>query len=148
MMKLLDSENTGLIIVDIQERLMPAVGKKERVIDNIIKLLRLSMLFNLPVILTEHYLKAFGPTLSEIIELLPSYDPIQKNVFNCCEVDAFNERLYAAGWKNIILTGVESHICIFQTCVSLIEKGYKVHVLQDAVDGHLSDPEKGRDRGI
>lgn len=139
MMQLLGSENTGLIIVDVQERLMPAVGEKERVIDNIIKLLRLSTLFSLPVILTEHYLKAFGPTLSEIIELLPSYEPIQKIHFNCCEVDAFNERLDSAGLKNIILTGVESHICIFQTCIPLLEKGYRVHVPQDAVDSRTGE---------
>jgi nicotinamidase-related amidase len=138
-MKLLDSENTGLVVVDVQERLMQAVGQKERVIANIIKLLHLSALFNLPVILTEHYLKAFGPTLSEITECLPSYEPIQKIVFNCCEVDAFNERLDSAGLKKIILTGVESHICIFQTCVPLLEKGYQVHVPLDAVDSRTDE---------
>lgn len=139
MMKLLESENTGLVIVDVQERLMTAVGQKDRVIDNITRLLRLSALFSLPVLLTEHYLKAFGPTLSEIIDLLPSYEPVQKNVFNCCEVDAFNERLDAAGRKDIILTGVESHICIFQTCIPLLEKGYQVHVPQDAVDSRTDE---------
>ena len=138
-MELIGRENTGLLVVDVQEKLMQVMGRKQRVIDNIIKLLHLSKLFNLPVILTEHYLKWLGPTLPEIIESLPTYEPIQKLHFNCCDVDAFNERIESEGFKNIIVTGVESHICIFQTCVSILEKGYQVHVPQDAVDSRTDE---------
>ena len=138
-MELIGRENTGLLVVDVQEKLMQVMGRKQRVIDNIIKLLHLSKLFNLPVILTEHYLKWLGPTLPEIIESLPTYEPIQKLHFNCCDVDAFNERIESEGFKNIIVTGVESHICIFQTSVSLLEKGYQVHVPQDAVDSRTDE---------
>jgi len=138
-MELINRENTGLLVVDVQEKLMQVMGTKQRVIDNIIKLLHLSKLFNLPVILTEHYLKWLGPTLPEIIESLPAYEPIQKLHFNCCDVDAFNKRLESEGFKNIIVTGVESHICIFQTCVSILEKGYQVHVPQDAVDSRTDE---------
>ena len=138
-MKLLEREQTGLLVVDVQEKLMQVMGRKQRVIDNIIKLLYLSKLFALPVILTEQYPKWLGPTLPEIIEGLPAYEPITKLHFNCCDVEAFNERLVSAGFNNIILTGVESHICIFQTCVSFIEKGYQVHVPQDAVDSRTDE---------
>jgi len=138
-MELIDRENTGLLVVDVQEKLMQVMGRKQRVIDNIIKLLHLSKLFNLPVILTEHYLKWLGPTLPEIIESLSTYEPIQKLHFNCCDVDTFNKRLESRGFKNIIVTGVESHICIFQTCVSILEKGYQVHVPQDAVDSRTDE---------
>ena len=138
-MKLLVGKDTGLLIVDVQEKLMPVMGQKQRVIDNIIKLLHLSKLFTLPVLITEHYLKWLGPTLPGIIECLSSYEPIQKIHFNCCEVDVFNERLDASGLKNIIITGVESHICVFQTCISILEKGYQVHVPQDAVDSRTDE---------
>jgi len=138
-MKLLEREQTGLIVVDVQAKLMGVMGRKQRVMENVIRLLQLSKLFALPIILTEQYPKWLGPTLPEITEDFPDDEPIAKLHFNCCDVDAFNERLDSAGLKNIILTGVESHICIFQTCVSLIEKGYQVHVPQDAVDSRTDE---------
>ena len=138
-MKLLTKENTGLIVVDAQKNLMPVMGQKERVIDNIVKLLQLSKLFNLPVMITEQYPKWLGTTLPEIIENTPAYDPITKLHFDCCEVGTFNESLDAKGVKNIIVTGVETHICIFQTCVSLLDKGYHVQVPQDAVTSRTEE---------
>ncbi len=138
-MKLLNREKTGLLVIDVQEKLMQVMGQKQRIIDNIIKLLHLSTLFNFPVILTEQYPKWLGSTVHEIKEFLPAYEPINKLHFNCCEVDAFNDRLDAEGLRNIIVTGVESHICVFQTCVSILEKGYKVHVPQDAVHSRTDD---------
>ena len=138
-MKLLERENTGLLVIDVQENLLPVMGQKQRVTGNIIKLLNLSTLFRLPVLLTEQYPKWLGPTISEIIESLPDYQPITKLHFNCCEVEAFDERLKSAGFNSIIVTGVESHICIFQTCVSLLERGYQVQVPQDAVDSRTEE---------
>ncbi len=75
---LLDKENTGLIIVDVQEKLMKVMGNRERVIDRIVKLLHLSRVFKLPVVLTEQYSKWLGSTLPPIKETLPEYDPIEK----------------------------------------------------------------------
>lgn len=138
-MELLNRENTGLLVIDVQEKLMEVMGRKQRVIDNITKLLHLSKLFDLPVIVTEQYPKWLGPTLHEIKECLPAYEPINKFHFNCCDVDAFNDRLDSEGSKNLVVTGVESHICVFQTCVSMLEKGYKVHVPQDAVDSRTDE---------
>ena len=137
--KLLDKENTGLLVIDVQEKLMQVMGEKQRVIDNLIKLLHLSRLFTLPVILTEQNPQWLGPTLPEIIECLPAYEPISKLHFNCCDVDAFNNRLDSEGLKNIIITGVESHICVLQTCVSLLARGLNVHVAQDAIDSRTGE---------
>jgi nicotinamidase-related amidase len=138
-MELIDRENTGLLVIDVQEKLMEVMGQKQRIIDNIIRLLHLSKIFHLPVMLTEQYPKWLGPTLPEIVENLPSYDPISKMHFNCCDVDAFNDQLESQSYKNIIVTGVESHICVFQTCVSILVQGYNVHVPQDAVDSRTDE---------
>lgn len=135
----LDKENTGLLIIDVQEKLMQVMGQRQRVTDNITKLALLSKLFNFPVILTEHYPKWLGPTLPEVAESLPAYEPITKLHFNCCDVDAFNNRLDLDGLRNLIITGIESHICVFQTCVSILERGYTVHVPQDAVDSRTDE---------
>ena len=73
-MELTDRENTGLLVVDMQEKLMQVMGRKQRVIDNITRLLHLSNQYHLPITLTEHYRKWLGPTLPVIAEALPSYD--------------------------------------------------------------------------
>ena len=138
-MELLNRENTGLLVIDVQQKLMEVMRQKQGITENIIKLLHLSKLFNLPVILTEHYPRWLGPTLKEIQEFLPTYEPITKMRFNCCDADAFNERLEGERLQSVIVTGVESHICVFQTCVCLLQRGYTVHVPQDAVDSRTDD---------
>ena len=165
---LLGKENTGLVIVDVQEKLMGVMGQRERVVDRVLKLLDLARVFQLPVILTEQNPQFLGATLPVIQESLPGYESIEKVHFDCCEVDAFNDVIEKKGLRNIILTGVETHICVFQTCVSLLDRGYQVHVPHHAVDSrrqpadrplphagsrrhhhlhrdhHLSNPQKGR----
>lgn len=143
---LLDKEHTGLVVVDVQTKLMAVMGRKERTVDNITKLIHLARLFGLPVIPTEQYPKMLGPAVPEIKDALAAYDPVQKMDFNCCAVGPFNDRLKEKGLINIILTGVETHICVMQTCVSLLEKGYNVHVPRDAVDSRtLENFETGLD---
>ena len=88
---LLRSDNTGLLILDVQEKLMPVMGRKERVVDNILKLIHLSKLYNLPVILTEQYRKWLGPTILEIRETLIPYDPLEKMHYYCCDADNFKK---------------------------------------------------------
>jgi len=129
----LDKEKTGVVIIDVQIKLMDVIAHKNSVIENIKKFIFLSKLYNLPNILTEQYPRWLGPTVVEITESLESYDPIEKIHFNCCDENGFNKRLESENVDNIILTGVESHICVFQTCMSLLKKGYGVHVPFDAV---------------
>ena len=136
---LLNADSTGVVLLDVQEKLMPVMGRQEKVTENILRLLHFSNLYNLPLVLTEQYPKWLGSTLPELKEVLTSYDPIEKLHFNCCDVDTFNTRLESEDLTNIILMGVESHICIFMTCISLLEKGYKIHVPQDAVDSRTDE---------
>jgi nicotinamidase-related amidase len=136
---ILNKENTGLVLVDIQEKLMGVMGQKERVIDRVLKLLELSRVFELPVIVTEQNPNHLGPTLPAIQEALAAYEPISKIDFNCCDVDVFNDTVQEKGLQNIILTGVETHVCVFQTCVSLLDRGYRVHVPHHACDSRTEE---------
>jgi nicotinamidase-related amidase len=136
---LLDKEHTGLAVIDVQDRLMQVMGQEKRVTKNISALLHLSNLYDLPVIFTEQYSKWLGSTVKQLRDKSPSYDPVQKMDFNCCAVDLFNVRLKEKNLKNIILTGIESHICIFQTCEALLERGYNVHIPRDAVDSRTEE---------
>lgn len=137
--RILNKEHTGLVIVDVQVKLMEVMRRRQSVIENLIRLLRLSRLFGLSVTLTEQYPRMMGTTLPEIKDVLPAYEPVEKMDFNCCTVEEFNYRLKSTGPKTIILTGVETHICILQTCITLLEKGYNVFVPQDAVDSRTEE---------
>ena len=136
---LLRKENTGLVIIDVQEKLAGVMDRKERLVDRVLKLLDLARVFQLPVIVTEQNPRFLGSTLPAIQESLSGYEPIEKLHFDCCAVDAFNREIEEKGLQNIILTGIETHICVFQTCVSLLEKGYGVHVSHHAVDSRTDD---------
>jgi nicotinamidase-related amidase len=136
---LLARDNTGLVIVDAQERLMTVMGNGARTIKNIQALIHLARLFSLPIIVTEQYPRWLGPTVEGVRELITPFEPIEKMEFNCCAVGRFNDLIKSRDLRNIILTGVESHICIFQTCIALLEKGYNVHVPCDAVDSRVEE---------
>ena len=136
---LLNDKNTALLLIDIQDKLMAVMGNPDRVVDGVTKLLRLARVFGLPIILTEQYTRWLGPTLPPIKDALSRYDPIEKRHFDCCNVPQFNERLASLGGRDLVLTGVETHICVFQTCISLLKKGYRVHVPHQAVDSRTKD---------
>lgn len=137
--KLLQKEQTGLVIVDIQAKLMNVMGQKERVRDNTLNLIQMAKLFNIPIVLTEQYPKGIGHTLPEIKEALPETVPITKTDFNCCAVDPFMQALKSDGLVNIVLAGIETHICVLQTCLDLLDKGYIVHIPRDAVDSRTEE---------
>jgi nicotinamidase-related amidase len=136
---LLDSKNTAMVVVDMQDKLIPLMGRRERLITNLNTLLRLAGLFEIPIVLTEQYVKWLGATIPDIKDSLRLYEPIHKMDFNCCAVTDFNRSLESFGAENIILTGVETHICVYQTCFSLLKKGFQVHVPQDAVDSRTDE---------
>jgi nicotinamidase-related amidase len=136
---LLDSKNTAMVVVDMQDKLIPLMGRKDRLLADMNTLLRLATLFEIPIVLTEQYTKWLGTTIPDVKESLPLYDPIHKMAFNCCEVDDFNRRLESHDAENIILAGIETHICVYQTCFSLLKRGYQVHVPQDAVDSRTDE---------
>ncbi len=130
---LLDKNNAALLIIDIQERLAAVMDKKEQVVRNTLHLVELAKMQNIPVVVTEQYPKGLGRTLPEITAALPSYLPIEKMTFNCCGESPFNEQIKGLGRKKFIVTGMETHICVLQTILGLLEAGYDVHLVADAV---------------
>ena len=129
----------GLIIIDAQEKLMSVMKNKEGVTQNIVKLLHLARIYELPISLTEQYPKMIGPTLQEISSLIPDFSPVEKLDFDACQVEVFMERLKTLKGMNVIVTGVETHVCVLQTCSSLLSKGYNVFVPRDCVDSRTEE---------
>jgi nicotinamidase-related amidase len=129
----LEKSEVVLVIVDIQDRLAAVMDERKKVVDNCLHLIELTKLLDIPVILNEQYPKGLGPTVSEIKEALQPYEPLEKLTFSCCKGSLFMDRLAATGRKKIILTGMETHVCVVQTCVGLLDAGYTVHTVSDAI---------------
>jgi nicotinamidase-related amidase len=122
---------TALLVIDVQERLMPVIQEKETIFSNVNKLLRGAEILSLKTIITEQYPKGLGKTCSEI-QLPENIEVIEKVCFSCLQSDAVMAQL-DKNITDLIICGVESHICVLKTALEAIEKGLKVHVVADAV---------------
>jgi isochorismate hydrolase len=91
---ILDRKKSVLIIVDIQERLVPAMKKRDKVYANCQHLIEVAKLLDIPIVITEQYSKGLGPTVNEIKDALPSYEPLEKVTFDCCRGEGFLEKIY------------------------------------------------------
>jgi isochorismate hydrolase len=131
----LDRDEAVLVIVDVQDALMKQMDQEvgKRVIRNIQTLLAFAKEMAIPILITEQYPKGLGKTVPEIKTELGSILPIEKLSFSCCGVETFNEKLNQPGRKQVILTGIETHVCVLQTADDLMRKGYAVHVVADAI---------------
>lgn len=129
----IDRQDAIFLIVDIQEKLAAVMTEKDRVVRNNLHLIELAKMISMPVMVTEQYSKGLGPTVPEVREALPSYRPVEKITFDCCSQPAFLAELKAHKKKSVILTGMETHICVLQTCIGLLKAGIMVHVVQDAI---------------
>lgn len=130
---ILKRDKSLLVIVDIQERLAVAMTEKERVVVNTLHLIESARLLGLPLLITEQYPKGLGPTLPEVRNAVQTYAPIEKITFSCCGEKFFMEAVQETEKKQIILIGMETHVCVLQTCIDLLQADYDVHVVADAV---------------
>ncbi len=129
------ADQCALIVIDIQEKLLPPIFQKEHLVRNSQLLIRLAGILKIPTLMTTQYAKGLGATVPEIASLLPETDPIDKQMFSCFGSDVFCSLLKRMpGNRNtVILCGMESHICVTQTALSALREGYIVHVASDAV---------------
>ena len=131
----LDAQHCSLIVIDIQEKLLPPIFQKERLVRNSQLLIRLAGILKIPTIVTTQYSKGLGNTVPEIASVLDSPQVIEKQIFSCFGSDVFCSMLKRMpGSRNtLILCGMESHICVAQTALAALRDGYLVHVASDAV---------------
>src|SRR5512147_403718 len=129
----LNKEDAVLLIVDIQERLAVVMKEKDRVVRNCQHLIELAKMIDIPVVVTEQYPRGLGRTVPELQSVLTEYKPVEKISFDCCCQPAFMQELTGHTRKTVIIAGMETHICVLQTCVGLLKSGMNVHVVEDAV---------------
>jgi nicotinamidase-related amidase len=130
---ILNKEDAVLLIIDIQERLVPAMKDKDKVVKNCQHLIELAKMYAIPVLVTEQYPKGLGRTVPELQSSLAEYRPIEKTSFGCCGEPAFLSELKKLNRKKIIVTGMETHVCVLQTVTGLLKDGLVPHLVQDAV---------------
>jgi nicotinamidase-related amidase len=132
----LDRERTALVVIDVQERLFPAMDAdhREEVMRNIKVLTATARRLHLETLVTEQYPKGLGHTLQELKDALPAgVQPVEKVAFSCLGTDAFRSRLAATGARQLLLAGIEAHVCVLMSALDLLAEGFSVHIVADAV---------------
>lgn len=131
-------EHTTLLVIDVQDRLMPVIHEHERILTNVNKLLRAADTLGVKTIVTEQYPQGLGNTCEEII-LAETTPIIEKINFSCMLSEAVDEQLKLSNTKSLIICGVEAHVCVLKTALEAIDQGYEVHVVADAVSSRTSE---------
>lgn len=132
-------ENTIALIIDIQERLLPAMEEKEELIENCTILINGLQELSVPLIVTQQYSKGLGETVPEIKSIIKDFNPIEKRDFSCCDEANVSAEIEKSGAKDVIICGIESHVCVLQTAIDLKEAGYTPVVVMDCISSRNID---------
>lgn len=133
---LITAAESILVIIDVQDKLMPAIADEAGVIQNLIRLAKFSRIISLPTIVTEQ--RNLGRTVDRVAKELPGLDPVSKVHFNCFCSDEFKDRLLLTGRRTMLLAGVEAHICVAQTALEALPH-FRTHVVSDAISSRTTE---------
>jgi nicotinamidase-related amidase len=128
----LTPENSALVVIDVQEKLMNVMPRRAEMLASIQRLIGAARVLKLPTLVTAQYIKGLGPVCAEIIEATPGIAPIEKTAFSCCGSEEFMRAVKDLRRQRIILCGIEAHVCVQQTAIDLM-KDYFVYVATDAI---------------
>lgn len=124
---------TIFVLIDVQERMIPAMFDADHVTSNLVKLSKGLSVLRVPTVITEQYPKGLGHTLPAIQKHLNDYKLIEKMHFSCCGSEMFLKSLKQSGCNQVIAAGIEAHVCVQQTVLDLLQAGYQVHVPFDCI---------------
>lgn len=130
---MLDIGNCCLIVVDVQGKLAELMHEKEILFRNVATLIKAARILEIPILWCQQCPQSLGQTTPQIAELLVGCQPIDKATFSCCGDDKFKAALAGLSRRQIILAGIETHVCIYQTAADLLAQGYSVDIVADAV---------------
>lgn len=130
---ILKKETSALLIIDLQERILPVIRNIDIVLENTIKLIKGFKILQLPVFCTEQYPKGLGTTSQKILKELEGYSPINKMSFSCSGAGELFDEFHKMKLTQVVVCGVESHVCVQQTAMDLLANGFQVYISADAV---------------
>lgn len=126
-------KDTLLLVIDMQERLLPHIQAADQLTRNLLTLIECCKILGLPILVTEQYPEGIGATVAALAPALAAAPKISKRTFSCCREAQFIKQLGETGKKQIMIAGIETHVCVFQTAADLLPAGYAVEVVADAV---------------
>ncbi|WOG25866.1 isochorismatase family protein [Endozoicomonas sp. 8E] len=129
---MLSQNNTALVVVDVQGKLATLMYKQEKMHDALVKMIKGVRMLNMPVLWLEQLPEKLGRTTPEVADELEGVTPIAKATFSGCGHQTFMDSLMATGKTCILLSGIETHICVYQTALDLMASGYEVEIVADA----------------
>jgi len=121
-----------LVVVDVHARLLPTIAEADRVVKQCAALMTMAKLIGVPVLVTEHVPHKLGPTVDMLKALVGAEQIVSKRHFSAADEPAFAQRVAAAGRQQLVIAGLESHVCVLQTALGFAERGYRPHVVADA----------------
>jgi len=139
---LIKADQSCLIVIDMQERLVPAMQAPARTIRNAAVLMQAANTIGVPVLMTEQYSKGLGPTVPELKKHIGDASVLEKMHFSCMQDEAFANKFSSLGRKQAVIVGMEAHICVLQTGVNLMEEGFDIFVVTDATSSRSPESEK------
>ncbi len=139
---MLKSEKTALIVVDVQGKLAQLMYGKQTLFENLRKIIKGIQALGVPILWVEQNPEGLGPTIPEVTELLAGIEPISKSSFSCCRNERFIQALKTANRNQVLIVGIEAHVCVYQTAVDLVDLGYEVEVVTDAVSSRTIENKK------
>jgi nicotinamidase-related amidase len=147
-MRRLTKDNAILAVIDVQEKLAAVIHEQDVLLKNVERLIRGCRVLGLPAVVTEQYSKGIGPTTTTLRQALDEtfgYEPIEKMCFSSFGCGPFAETIARSGRKQVILCGIEAHVCVYQTSLDLLDAGYEVYLVGDAVSSRTA---RNRDLAI
>lgn len=135
---MLTVDNSALIVIDVQGKLAQLMDDKENVFVNIGRMIKGAQVLGIPILWTEQYPEGLGMTIPQLASLMTKNTPLVKDTFSCWGDDKFVNALKASGRKGVFLTGIETHVCVYQTARDLLAKGFEVELVVDAVSSRTA----------
>ena len=130
-------DNSVALVIDIQERLLPHMAENESVLKNNETLIKGFQVLNVPIVVSEQYTKGLGFTVEPIKQLFEEFASFEKTSFSCCDNEAIDQHLKSFGKKYVILSGIETHVCVLQTAIDLLERGLVPVVVENCVSSRI-----------
>ena len=136
---MLNRAHTALVLIDVQGKLASLMHERAALYCQLQRLVKGAQVLRLPILWLEQYPQGLGPTIPEVADLLSSQRPLTKTCFSAYGLRAFQTQLRQSGRRQILLAGIESHICVYQTARDLLDSGYQVEVVADAVSARTAE---------
>lgn len=130
------------LVIDVQDKLVPHMYQKEELVESIKKLINGINLLTLPVVVSEQYRKGLGATIEEISKIIIDFDPLEKKSFSCMDENSLRESIIETNKKFVIISGIETHICVMQTAIDLLAMGMIPVIVEDAIASRRDNDKK------